>query len=315
MRWAFAFAVLLLSVEARAQDIALPRRQPAPLVLPELTHPRNDVGLTWNVGRGTNAVEGQPNAALGLARFAIEGRLVEKRRFYAGITYDYAAALPPDGGADLDAPGSAPNSKGLKSAFGNAEAHVRAAFPLSPGLVSGFELGAVFPTATIDRNGAARSAMLAASSLLPTDYVHFLPGRMALRPAGDLRIVRGPFVFQARQGFDIMFDVTGHERVRTAGRILAHLGVMPTPDVELSVEASQIYFFFTEDPPNPPNPAVERYRISDDRRTAFTVGPALRVSFTNLDIGAGVVTNLFDPLSPALGSLLALRLSLIAHLR
>jgi hypothetical protein len=59
----------------------------------------------------------------------------------------------------------------------------------------------------------------------------------------------------------------------------------------------------------------ERYRISDDRRTAFTIGPSFRLSFPNVDLGVGLVTNLFSPLSPALDSIIAARLSLVAHFR
>src|SRR5688500_15425982 len=111
--------------------------------------------------------------------------------------------------------------------------------------------------------------MLAASSLEPTDYVHFLPGRWAIRPAGDLRIVRGPFVLQARQGFDFMIDEAGIERARTAGRVLVHVGYAPWRSFELSLEATQIYFFFTEEPFAAPSPSLSaEERVIAERRTA-----------------------------------------------
>ena len=310
-------------------EIVASPRLPAPLVLPELTHPRSDLALTWTTGRGVSDAAARSNAALALLRVQFEGNFL-RRRLYAGITYDYASALPPDGGLPLDDTPAAPHAVGKRGAFGNVEPHVRVVFPLTEGLVYGFSLGAVLPSATIERNGPAQSAMLAAASMEPTDYVHFQPGRFAFRPAGDLRIVRGPFVFQARQGFDIMIDQAGIETARTAGRVLAHVGVAPTRAVEISVEASQVYFFFTEEPSEAPDPSLppeaiaaierrnvarERYRISDDRRTAFTVGPSLRLSFPNVDIGLGIVTNLFSPLSPALDSFVAARLSLMAHFR
>lgn len=324
---AIAACVLLPARAALAQQVQ-PPRLPAPLTLPDIAHPRTDLTLSSLVGRGATNVPERPATALALVRAQIEGRVFDRRRLYAGITWDYAAALAPDAGVH-DADGVVARA-GREGALGNVEPHVRVALPLSEGLVFGFALGSVLPTASIDRNGAAPSAMFAASSMEPTDYVHFLPGRFAIRPAGDLRIVRGPFVFQARQGFDIMIDEAGIERARTAGRVLVHAGVAPSRTFEASIEASQIYFFFTEDPPQPADPSlpsderasierqnavIERYRISDARRTAYTIGPCVRLSFPNVDVGAGIVTNVFSPLSPALDSLLALRMSVVAHFR
>lgn len=332
--FAVAACVVASASVARAQgrepppNVLAPPRLPAPLVLPELAHPRTDLALGWTVGRGATNVDARRDVTIALVRGQIEGSIFDQRRLYAGITWDYAAALAPDAGVGDD--GSTVARAGRSAALGNIEPHVRGVFPLTQGLIFGFSLGGVLPTASIDRNGATPSAMLAAASIEPTDYVHFLPGRFALRPAGDLRIVRGPFVFQARQGFDIMIDEAGIERARTAGRVLVHAGVAPTRAFEASIEASQIYFFFTEDPPDPPsaslspdqrlavlkrNAAVERYRISDDRRTAYTIGPSLRLSFPNVDMGLGLVTNLFAPLSPSLDSFIALRMSIVAHFR
>lgn len=297
------------------------------MVLPELAHPRTDFALGWTVGRGVTTTPSRPRATLALVRAQMEGKILGQRRVYAGITWDYAAALAPDAGIDVD---TTIARVGRIEALGNIEPHIRAVFPLTEGLLFGFSLGGVLPTASIDRSGPTTSAMRAAASLEPTDYVHFLPGRFAVRPAGDLRIVRGLFVFQARQGFDVLIDEAGVDSARTAGRILLHAGVAPSRAFEASLEATEVYFFFTEDPPVPPDPslppdqraavqrrndAIERYRISDDRRSAFTVGPSLRLSFPNVDIGAGLVTNLFAPLSPALDSFLALRFSVVAHFR
>lgn len=331
---AAALAIVAVAAPARADDepvnvLAQPRL-PAPLVLPELTHPRNDVGLSWTVGRGATDLANRPSAAVALVRAQFESSVFRRRRTYLGVTWDYASALPPDKGIDLDDALPAPRTTGMTGGFANVEAHVRGAFPLTEGLLFGFGVGAVIPTSVIERDGPSRSAMLAAASLEPTDYVHFQPGRFGVRPWGDLRIVRGLFVFQARQGLDIMIDEAGIERARTAGRILAHAGVALTRAIEVSLEATQIYFFFTEEPlpavdtSLPPDQRAaaerrlavrERYRISDDRRTAFTIGPSFRLSFPTVDLGIGLVTNLFAPLSPALDSFVAARASLVAHFR
>lgn len=309
-------------------NVLAPPRLPAPLVLPELAHPRTDLALTWTVGRGSTNIGARPDVTLAFVRGQMEGSILGYRRLYAGITWDCAAALAPDTGVNDDTTPLA--HAGRSSALGNIEPHVRGVFPLTQGLLFGFVLGGMLPTSSFDRNGPMPSAMVAAVSMEPTDYAHFLPGHFAVRPAGDLRLVRGPFVFQARQGLDILIDEAGIERARTAGRILLHAGIAPSRTFEASIEASQIYFFFTEDPPDPPDPslpaderaavqrrnsALERYRISDDRRTAYTVGPSFRLSFPNVDMGVGLVTNLFSPLSPSLDSFIALRMSVVAHFR
>jgi hypothetical protein len=323
---------LLMPSQARGDippsGVVVPRL-PAPLVLPDLVHPRTDLTVAWTTGRGVADAAARTNTALALLRLQFEAS-VFRRTIYGGITYDYAGALPPDGGRSLDDTPPGVAAIGKRGAFGNVEPHVRAVFPLSEGLVYGFALGAVIPTATIDRNGPAQSAMLAVASMEPTDYVHFQTGRFALRPAGDLRIVRGPFVLQLRQGFDVVIDQAGINDARMAGRILGHVGVAPTRAFEVSIEATQVYFFFTEEPAPAPdsslplpvkeeierrNAARERYRVSDDRRTAFTIGPSLRLSFREVDLGLGLVTNVFAPLSPALDSFVAARASLVAHFR
>jgi hypothetical protein len=331
----FVFAAALtLARDAAGEEepvnvLAQPRL-PAPLVLPELTHPRSDLALTWTVGRGSTRYADRPISGVALVRAWFESSLFSRRRFYAGMTWDYASAMPPDKGIDLDDRLPAPRTTGTTGGFANLEAHVRGIFPLTEGLAFGFGMGTVLPTSVIERDGPTRSAMLAAASIEPTDYIHFQPGRFGIRPWGDLRIVRGAFVLQARQGFDVAIDAAGIERARTSGRILAHAGFALTRALEISLEATQIYFFFTEEPSVPVDGSLppaeraaaerrlavrERYRISDDRRTAFTIGPSFRLSFPNVDLGVGLVTNLFSPLSPALDSIIAARLSLVAHFR
>jgi hypothetical protein len=282
------------------------------------------------VGRGATDYSDRPTSGIALVRGWFETSILSPRRIYTGVTWDYASAMPPDKGIDLDDKLAAPRTTGMTGGFANVEGHVRGVFPITEGLAFGFGMGAVFPTSVVERDGPSRSAMLAAASLEPTDYVHFQPGHYGIRPWGDLRVVRGAFVLQARQGLDVMIDDAGIERARTAGRILAHAGFALTRAFEFSVEATQIYFFFTEEPDRPVDAnlppaervaaerrlaARERYRISDDRRTAFTIGPSLRLSFPMVDLGLGLVTNLFDPLSPALDSFIAARASLVAHFR
>lgn len=291
-------------------------RLPAPFVLPELAHPLFDVGVDWFVGGLAPEDAGRPVTAAAIVRPTLEATIFAPRRIYAGLTIPFAAALPPDGGL---APGEVARPSGARVLFGNVEGNVRAVFPLPTWLEIGLNLGVVAPTSRFDRNHRPnRSAVDAVSSLDPTNYVHFLPDRVALRPAGDIRVLRGPFVFQGRQGIDILIDDEGIERAKVAGRLLGHVGYLARSDVELSIEATQIYFFASDDKvdgaPTAERVFAERYRISDDRRAALTLGPALRVALRDVDVGAAIVTNLRDPLSPAAAGFVGLRVSVIGHI-
>ena len=292
-----------------------PPRLPAPFALPELSHPLLDLKMDWIVGRMAPEAPHRPGAVAAIARPSFEATILAPRRIYVGASYPIAAALPPDGGL---APGEAGLRSGTRSLLGNVEGHVRAVFPLPTSLEIGFVLGVVAPTSTFDRGQRPnRSAVDAVSALDPTNYVQFLPDRVGLRPAGDLRILRGPFVFQGRHGIDILIDNEGIDRAKVAGRLLGHVGWLARPDLELSVEASQIYFFASDakvvGPPGAESAFAERYRITDGRRSAFTIGPAARMSFRDVDFGAAIITNLGEPLTPAAPGFLGLRLSVVGH--
>ncbi len=290
-------------------------RLPPPFVLPELAHPRFDIGMDWFLGALAPEDAARPTAVAGILRPSLEAPVFVPRRIFVGVTYPLAIGLPPDGGL---APGEVGRPAGARTIAGNIETHVRAVFPLPTWLEIGLTLGIVAPTSGFDRGYRPnRSAVDAVSSLDPTNYVHFLPDRVALRPAGDLRILRGPFVLQGRHGIDILIDDEGIDRAKVAGRLLGHVGYLARPDLEISLEATQIYFFASDDKndgaPSAERAFAERYRISDERRTALTIGPALRVSFRDADVGAAIVTNLGDPLSPAAAGFVGLRVSVIGH--
>ena len=261
-------------------------RLPPPFVLPELSHPDWDLALTWLVGLATKEQANRPASAFGIARASAEGDLIFPRRFYIGGTLPFAAALAPDG------------ESGTKTLLGNVELHGRVVFPLPSWLAFGAVLGFVIPTARYGKGTAADDAATEAAALEPTDLVLFRPDTFAFRPGMDVRVLRGPFVVQARQGIDIALDTSG--RAVTVGRFLGHVGIRLQKDVEVSVEATQLYQFDE--------------RVRDDKRTAMTIGPGARFLLGGVDLGAAVVTNLYAPLSPALDRFVAARISLIAHL-
>jgi hypothetical protein len=293
---------------------------PAPFVVPDLTHSRFDVRGDWLVGSASPVDPSRSQSAVAVFRPSVEAVVLAPRRIYVGGSYPIGAALPPDGGL---APGEVGRPSGTRTAMlGNAEAHIRAVFPLPTWLEIGFTLGVAAPTATHDRSWRPnRAASEAISTLDPTSYVSFLPGRVALRPGGDLRILRGPLVFQGRHGIDVVIDGAGTERVAPASRLLAHAGYLVRNDLEVSIEASQVYFFASNGTgASPAAPGVgperafaERYRVSDDRRSAFVWGPAVRAMFGDVDVGAALVTNLDSPLSPSVASFVGLRVSIVGH--
>ena len=271
---------------ASVDDLSAPRLPP-PFVLPELSHPSWDVGLGWLVGVASPASADRVSPALGLARLTAEGDVFFPRRFYLGITVPFASALAPDG------------TSGAKTVLGNVEAHMRVVFPLPTWLAFGGVLGIVVPTSRYARGSGAEGASMMAASLEPTDAIHFVPDTFALRPGMDIRVLRGPFVVQVRQGVDVVVD-THLGRAVTTGRFLGHGGLRVRRDVEVSIEATQAYSF--DD------------KVSDQRRSAITIGPGARLSLGVVDVGAAVLTNVLEPLSRDIDRFLALRLSVVAHL-
>lgn len=308
-------AVETLSTRSDAKS---PPRAPAPFILPDLAHHSVDFSLDWWLGRmSVNPTLGFPrtHADAAMARLAMEANVVIPRRFFVGWSFPLGMGLPPDGGL---APTEAARPAGMRRFTGNAEAHIRTVFPLPTFLEIGFVLGVMFPTSVFDRDYRPNiSASRVVGSLDPTNYVDFLPGRVGFRPAGDLRIRRGPLIFQGRHGLDILLDNQGLSKTTVTGRLLAHVGYLARDDIEVAFEAGQFYFFASSDPPSSGTPAerafAERYRAKDGSRSAITLGPTLRAMTKFYDYGVAMVTNLADPLSPVSDGFIGLRLSIIGH--
>jgi len=292
------------------------RTLPAPFVLPELSHPRMDARLDWFIGRIAPELPSRPTAIAAIVRPSFEASILVPRRLYVGLAWPFASALPPDGGL---APGEAGEPSGRRVLLGNIEGECRLVLPMPTSLEIGFHLGVVVPTSPARSDVRAdRSAIHAVSTLDPANYAHFAPDRVGLRPAADVRIVRGPIVFQGREGLDFLIHAEGTERIKVAGRLLAHLGYVPRRDIELSIEATHLYFLSSEDritgELTPERAFAAKYRISDGRRSATTIGPAVRFSLRDVDVGASLVTNLGDPLSPASVGFVVLRVSVVGHI-
>jgi hypothetical protein len=300
-------------------DATSPPRSPAPFVLPDLAHHSVDFSLDWYFGRfGIDPSMGFPrtHTDAGMGRLSMEANVIIPRRFFVGWSFPFGLGLPPDGGL---APGEAARPSGMRRFTGNAEAHIRTVFPLPTWLEIGFMLGIMFPTSVFDRDYRPNiSATRLVGSLDPTNYVDFLPGKVGFRPAGDLRIRRGPVIFQGRHGIDVMLDNQGISRTQVAGRLLAHLGYLAREDIEIAFEATQFYFFSSEDPPTSGTPAerafTETYRAKDGSRSAIALGPTVRAMTRYYDYGVAMVTNLADPLSPVSTGFIGIRFSIIGHI-
>ena len=206
----------------------------------------------------------------------------------------------------------------------SAEAHIRTVFPLPNWLEIGFIMGLLLPTASFERDYRPNlSAARAAASLDPTSYPDFLPGRFGLRPAGDLRIRRDNLIFQGRHGIDILFDSEGIGKTTLTGRLLAHVGYLARPDLEVALEGSQFYFFATTEPATSGTASqqnfeqnfTDRYRVKDGARSAIAIGPTIRVMTRDWDYGVALSTNIADPLSPVADGFLGIRFSIIGHVR
>ena len=293
---AFAFA-LFAPASARAegdradapqlaslQDPLVVPKLPPPFAVPELTHPAFDARVDWTLGSAAST-------SMGLLAPSAEARLGVLRRGYFGVAWPFAAAAAD--GADA------------KVVSGNAQAYARFVFPMPSFLSASAGVGVALPTARWAHGSPAQAAAVAAASLEPTELVALTPDAVALRPVVDFRFVRGPLVAQIRDGLDFALDTATDYRLRTTGRLLAHVGVLASPDVEVSLEAQQQYFLGNGDHYGAP--------VNDAKRSALTFGPGVRFAFRDVDLGLATTTNIGSPLADAFGRFVAVRLSMITH--
>ncbi len=269
---------------AQLQDELSGPKLPPPFGVPELTHPGSDVRVDWIVG-------GAEGHSIGLLEPGAEARLGPLRRVYVGATWALAAV--------------AEDGSSAKVVSGNVEGHVRVVFPMPSWLAVGAGIGVVAPTARWAHGSPAQAAAVAAASLDPTELVMLTPDALGFRPVLDMRLVRGPVVAQLRDGLDFALDTASDYRLRTTSRLVGHIGVLASPDVEVSVEGSQQYFLTNGDYYGVP--------ITDDTRSLITLGPGVRLAFRDVDVGLAAATNVFSPLSDRFDRFVAVRLSIVAH--
>ena len=268
-------------------ELATPRL-PRPLHSPELSHPKNDVSVDWLLAAVVPENAEKSTRYVAIVRPAFELRLGSLRRFYVGGTMPIISALPLYG------------ERPSKTIVGNIEGHVRLVFPMPSWLAFGATLGMDLPTSPMKRGSESAAVAASGASLEPAELPQFLPHAFAIRPSFDFRLLRGPLVVQVRDGFDVLIDSTGQTRTSTTGRILAHAGLLLVNDVEVAIEGTQLYYFASDTP--------------DADRTATTLGPTIRWSLPDVDLGIATSTNVNTPQENGTNRFWALRLSAVFHL-
>lgn len=252
-------ALTMVSRGALAGDVdaLAPRARAYPTLLPDLLH--REARAQWG-GVGGAAVDGsgRAHAAL-LTRLIIDAPLAGQS-LYGGLSLPIFAALP------NDAP------RGTRASPGGVELRLRWVWPLPAPYAVGVSLGAVVPTRVGDAAADVQRAAYTASSFAPHDRALARLGNFAARPAVDVRLVRGVFLVQLRQGFDVSID--GNGSPHSAGILVIYLGFSLSRRVSLGLEASESYL-------------LDR-TVDEATRFAAALGPMLRWHTDVVDITSGL---------------------------
>lgn len=252
-------ALALAPSSARAGDLdaLAPRARAYPTLLPDLLH--REPRAQWG-GIGGAAVDdsGRAHAAV-LARLVLDAPL-SGQSLYGGLALPLFAALP------NDAP------RGARTALGGVELRVRWVWPLPAPYAVGLSLGAVVPTWLGEPSADAQRAAYTAASLAPHDRVLSRIGNFTARPAIDVRLVRGVFLVQLRQGFDVSLDSNGSPH--SAGILALYLGFSLSRQLSLGLEASESYL-------------LDR-TVDEATRFAAALGPMLRWHTARVDVTSGL---------------------------
>jgi hypothetical protein len=277
-----------LKMDGYVEDLG-PVLPPPPGTLPHFWHDRTDLTLDWLMSSAS--IRGAGNESIGLLEPSAEVPIGELHREYVFARLPLAAAVT--------------DRAGTKMVAGNLELGGRLVFPMPSWLAFAASMGFVLPTARFDRGSPAQEAAVAAVTMEPTEISLLTPNAFGVRPAFDVRLIRGPFVLQVRDGVDLAMDTARKWALTAAGRIIAHAGFVVLPKLELSVEAAQIYFFTNGD--------VSGIDATDAKRTALTIGPFVRYSMGDVDLGVGATTNIQSPLATPIDQFVAARVSLALH--
>lgn len=269
-----ALALLATPAVARAQrdmqfedPYDLPRA-PRPPTLPELTHPEMEATLETTAG----TILPPPGGTLTHAysqRISVEVPLA-LRRWYVGASYEVA------GGSD---------GTGFEVAGGNLAIDGRTLWATPTGLALGGGMSILFPTASLDPNGAASRVALEAATLRPWDVSYFVPDSWGVRPYVDVRVLDGPFVMQFRQGLDLTVSSLLLSDRRLYATTGLYLGWQIQRDVAVGLEAFEAY-------------AIDLPAVLDNNRETVILSPSVRLALPWVQPAISAFTNLGPPMSP-----------------
>lgn len=175
--------------------------------------------------------------------------------------------------------------------LGNPELFVRGVWSSKQGLSAGGSLGVVIPLPEqVDRT--RERGVATARALRPWEGAYFTPTTLALRPAFDVRLIAGAFVFQLRQGLDLGYNF---DRTRTdfLARTSLLLAVKPLDGLAFDLEAFEAYAL-TQDVP-------------DNTRAAFVLAPTISGTVSRVQFGIGALFPVGTPLGGVATSFFGIR--------
>jgi hypothetical protein len=240
---------------------------PRPPTLPELTHPEMEATLETTAG----AILPAPGGTLTHAysqRISVEVPLAF-RRWYVGASYEVA------GGS---------NGTGFEVAGGNLSIDGRTVWATTTGLALGGGMAVLFPTASLDPDGAASRVALEAATLRPWDVSYFVPDSWGVRPYVDVRVLDGPLVLQLRQGFDLTVSSVLLSDQRLYATTGLYVGWQIQRDVAVGLEAFEAY-------------AIDLPAVRDRDRETVIVSPNVRLALPWVQPAISAFTNLGPPIS------------------
>lgn len=258
---------------------------PGPPGIPALTHADGEGTLELTSGayypRDVRALRG--HVPVHVLRAAMEQPL-HRRRVFVGAAHENA----------IGSPASARGPFVLPSNF---EVHGRAVWATTTGLAFGAGLGVMLPTASWDRRGRDASSLATASvALRPWDLAFFQEGSLTLRPFVDVHDVVGRFVIQLRQVLDWTIDVREGRDLRLYSVATLFLGYRPLPEMAVGIETHQLYIIAAD--------------VADERRSFFSVSPAIRLLFDRVQPSIAVIKSLGAPYVPGTVHTFATRMGL-----
>ncbi len=294
MRWIGLAATLMLLSSGIARAEETPKLAPLPRAasLPDLLHPWTELSFEQTTASlSPHGYSGQRTAIL----YHLDLEIPVVRRFlWIGASYGLAAAQSP--------------TESKRFVPGEPQVYARVVH-VEPNdkYTLGAGLGIVAPLIKQDDHDDGQrltqdtpSAIVAV--LRPWDLASFLDRRVTLRPWFDVRIGRGNWIAQFRQGIDIairssaigLADHAGETELLSISTV--YLGWQPTRAIALGLEAWEVYFLSTHLP------------ITDRDRTAFAIAPGFRFFHPRLEPGISLFLPVGSTILGAVDSYWGLRL-------